>query len=293
MEIDVIIPVFNQSKPLYHVLIGFCNQLTDHHYSVYVVDDGSTEAIQSIITDEIRNKLSINYISQQVNKGRAKARNDGSKAGKSELIIFNDCDRIPCASFIENHAQSFIGNGHEKIVIGIPKEIYAQKDEAIWNIINEKNHLARHTRFTSNVLSLYGSNGETDSYIPWISTFSGNMSIKRDVFEKYMFDEHFTAWGFENIELGYRMYKDGIRFSCNHYAINYHMAHKRSANSYTNGIEWSINYMQEKYDMRSEISMLKEFILGNASLQDFERQVGNAEASWLMNHNIPIMNKLS
>jgi len=144
--------------------------------------------------------------------------------------------------------------------------------------------------FVKNILNIYDSEGISDSALQWLSTFSGNMSIKRKLFERYYFDESFTRWGFENIELGYRMFQDNISFIFNQQAVNYHLAHKRKENFYRDGIEWSIQYLINKYNQHNTMSLLKEYMFGKLSLQQLEISIGNPDASWLGKHSDPLLN---
>lgn len=291
MNVDVIIPNCNQAPALAQVLHGFSKQVTDHSIHIYIIDDGSTENLYDYVSEELIQSLSLNIIRNERNLGRAISRNLASRLGNSELIIFNDSDRIPDAQFINEHVRSYRKFIEQDVVVaGHPKEIYSQHNETIWKIVTEKQRLARQTIFTKNVLAIYDNDGLSDSFLPWLSTFSGNMSLKRTLFERYYFDEGFTRWGFENIELGYRMFRDDISFVFNQQAVNYHLAHKRNENFYRDGIEWSIQYMSDKYKQPDIMSLLKDYMFGKLSLQQLELSIGNSDARWLKQQAEPLMN---
>lgn len=291
MNVDIVIPVFNQAEALSMVLEGFVKQKTEYEYKVIVVNDGSDEDIEQIVLNK---SPKITYLSQH-NSGRSRARNYGVENGTGDLIIFNDSDRIPCPYFINEHVKSHLNSDNCRIVMGLPKEIYFKEytkyKTKINQIVGGETNLSRTTRFTKNVLKIYDSLGKTDSLIPWISTFSGNMSLSRKMFEKHLFDEKFTKWGFENIELGYRLFLEKGQFEYNSSAVNYHLAHPREANFYEKGILASDQYLQEKYGP-SPLSYVKSFILGEISLQMFEKLVGNQNADWMKYNIEPVENYL-
>ncbi|WP_127572620.1 glycosyltransferase [Paenibacillus xylaniclasticus] len=287
MSVDIVIPIYNQGAALQRVLDGFEKQVTSYRYQVIVVDDGSTEDIESIVSS-FSDKILYVY---QENKGRAAARNKGVLEGNGEYIIFCDGDRIPGPKFIEEHL-STLSNNEDLVVIGCPKEIFKHDNyNEVRAIVEQDLTSAKLTPFTKSVLNLYDENGETDSGIPWVSTFSGNMSLKRSVFESFLFDEGFKNWGFENIELGYRLFINGISFKYNSLAINYHLAHAREKNFYDNGIEHSCQYMLKKHGLHA-MEELKQFILGQISLQDFERNSGNEKSSWINSAKKNIYNRI-
>lgn len=300
LNVDIVIPTYNQGEALSYVLKGFSKQRTSYSYHIIVVDDGSDQNIGEQISQMGINNIPITYVRQE-NQGRARARNFGASHGIGELIIFNDCDRIPGPYYIESHVNCHLNNsvnfnGKNKITIGTPKELYinkyAEKEDLIKKIVEEDLPLSKLSLFTRNILNIFDSSGYTDSYLPWLATFSGNMSISRYLFENNLFDENFKKWGFENIEFGYRLFKKGCSFLWSKPSINYHLAHARSENFYQKGIMYSESYLKEKYGHARELSLIGEFLLGNISLQDFEKDAGNVHAQWMNNNTKVIINHL-
>ncbi|PFR37905.1 glycosyltransferase family 2 protein [Bacillus thuringiensis] len=299
MRVDIVIPVYNQRSSLAYVLTGFLNQETKNELSVIVVNDGSSEDIDSLISERKPLFSEKGWTLHSINlekSGRSIARNAGVQLGEGDLVIFCDADRIPNKSFVDMHVNKYTA-GFD-ITIGVPKEIYLssilERETLIWEIVNgKKSRLARESSYTKLVLSLYSKEGSTDSGIPWVSTFSGNMSISRRLIELYGFDEGFKTWGFENIELGYRLYAQGYKFAHEINAVNYHLNHPRPANFYENGINASREYLSVKYSSDSGIAKYGDLAEGKISLQDFEKRYGNAEALWMNQVNKSLVNKIS
>lgn len=62
--------------------------------------------------------------------------------------------------------------------------------------------------------------------VPWFMFVTVNASIRKDVLEEVgMFDESFSGWGLEDVELGYRLCKAGVKFRHEAGAVNYHQLH--------------------------------------------------------------------
>ena len=77
IKIDVILPVFNESKVLeqqLRILKEYINHNNFHSYVIYltVVDNGSTDRTQEIAKKLLKNKLLDNYI-RIPEKGRGRA----------------------------------------------------------------------------------------------------------------------------------------------------------------------------------------------------------------------------
>lgn len=269
--ITVVIPVYNQAYPLSLVLYGFRRQIPPYNQcSIIVVDDGSSEPVESIV-ESYRDQLNVKYI-RTSNRGRAAARNLGASLAKNGLLIFCDADRIPRPGFLLGHHEIFKKNG-KFLTVGQVREMYVPNPESNRSTIleNYKSEMRdRIPQYCKLVYNLYDDQGISHSVIPWISTFSGNMSIPLPTFWKLGgFDETFNEWGFEHFEFGYRAFLKKITFYLQRGAINVHVAHPRSPSSYVKNIRSSHSYFYHKYH-DPVIKMFLQFMLGEVSLKDLE-----------------------
>lgn len=71
----------------------------------------------------------------------------------------------------------------------------------------------------------YFENNLTGFELPWMGLFSGNVSFQRDMIRTESFDENFVKYGFEDWELGYRLYKKGFHFLISKELGGYHQEH--------------------------------------------------------------------
>lgn len=101
-EIDIVIPVYNQSDKIFHCLKSFQNQ-TFQDFKIFIVDDGSTDGVfeklnswlraQNLRATDARSEISTKTkIIRQTHGGASAARNRGAREGTAEYLLFCDAD---------------------------------------------------------------------------------------------------------------------------------------------------------------------------------------------------------
>ncbi|PMR59296.1 glycosyl transferase, partial [Verrucosispora sp. ts21] len=78
------------------------------------------------------------------------------------------------------------------------------------------------------------------------------------------FDEQFRTWGGEDLDLGYRLHRDGAHFIFNRQAKAIHIPHERALHVLIDRGERSQRYMAEKYrtpvtELLAELPMERYF----------------------------------
>lgn len=125
--ISIVIPVFNRKEVLRRTVLSVLAQ-TYTNIEVIVVDDGSSEDIQSVLTDFLE-KPNFRLV-RQSNGGAPRARNVGLALAKGEYVVFLDADIVCDKNMLQkmfgtlqNHPEasyvycSYI-LGHKKIIPG-------------------------------------------------------------------------------------------------------------------------------------------------------------------------------
>jgi glycosyltransferase involved in cell wall biosynthesis len=277
--VSIIIPTYNQNASL-NATLNFFNQQTYQSdlFEVIVVDDGSDHPAEEYIGSCNKEfDYSVKFI-RQSNKGRANARNTGIYNAQGKVLIFNDADRFPHCDFISKHMEHFSENDNvnSKVVIGCSYDYFGSYNhpEKIVNLsLPDIHKRARKPVFYSKITSLFNKNNYAESSIRWISYLVGNSSVKRaDVVRIGYFDDSFSTWGAEHFDLAIRMVEQNYEFYLCEAAINYHIPHKREANFYKTNIESSVKMLVEKYS-NEKYSYLKDFLFGDISLQELEKQL--------------------
>lgn len=193
---------YNRADLLRRVLEACFDQtVTRGAFEVVLVNDGSTDRTPSVI-EEARGRAHVAFTAiTQANAGLAHARNTGIAACRGERIIFIDDDVLPMPNFVEEHMRA-AKSGRDLVVRGgvIEVESFDRLPPPFWTLRN------------------YSAN--------WFWT--SNVSVSRRSLDEVRlgdgmwFDEEFSEYGWEDIELGLRLRESGVRGIFNKYAVAFH-----------------------------------------------------------------------
>jgi glycosyltransferase involved in cell wall biosynthesis len=259
IEVSIIMPSYNRFPQNLLSLYSLENQTFDpSKMEVIFIDDASTDETHN----ELRNYQPLypfKYIRNEQNLGRAKVRNLGIKSARGRILIFLDAEMICEPDFVENHYQ-YHQTTNNAIITGVmhsKRIITCSFPETSTN--NVTNQVKRGSKKQTNLLennkpyplltkveianqSYKDSAIETDSWFktitknfdddlkgfqfPWMAFLTGNVSLTKDLIEQAgMFDEEFIKFGYEDWELGYRLYKMGAQYFIKDNLVTYHQEH--------------------------------------------------------------------
>lgn len=181
--VSVVIPTYNRGRILEKALKALFDQTYPFDaYEIIVVDDGSTDGTEERIA-ALDPPVELRYVYKE-HRGPAAARNVGIRMARRDIIIFIDSDIIVCREFIEAHVKA---RGGEDVITHGP---------------------VIHTNDIDNPRS--ASMKVTDISRAFFAT--GNVSISRQkLFEAGLFDEDFVEYGWEDLELGIRLKRLGLK----------------------------------------------------------------------------------
>ena len=211
LTLSVVIPTYDEPERLEAALKSLSQQNYPHEATqIIVVDDASphldAERLHAAIAP-----LQLLLLRNEQNQGRARARNAALRAASGDLFVFLDSDMTVGANFLRAHAQRH-QNHAEAVFVG--------------NI-----RFAREIPPTSLTRYLEGRGVhrvDTDKPIPFNCFVTGNSSVRRSSLLRVgFFDEDLTAYGGEDLDLGYRLHLAGIPFYYAPEALSYHY-HLRS-----------------------------------------------------------------
>jgi len=210
--LSVVIPTYNRSEILQQAVSAHLKQTAVENVSeIIVVDDGSTDSTRDVVAMlSERSSISIRYFRQE-NKGPAAARNLGIREACSELVLFTDDDIIPRPTLVAEHL-----DWHRRF----PESSTAVLGNVTW---------APEVRITP-FMEWYGTDalfsyahftGRTE--LDYTDFYTCNLSLKTAFLRQNgTFDEEFKVAAYEDIELGYRLKKAGMRLLYNPNALAYH-----------------------------------------------------------------------
>jgi GT2 family glycosyltransferase len=204
--ISVVLGTYNQKDVLEKVLFSLSKQtMPDNNYEIVVVDSSSNDGTSELLK-EFHPNCHFQYFIQE-NNGKAGARNRGVTAARSEIIIITDADMIADERMIEAHYNAHIQRNEPACFEGITYNLKCLE----WPTT------------TDNTYPYIKGNYRQTARLGWWYFLTGNISFPKNIFEQESgFDESFLNYGWEDLELGYRLSKKKIGLFYLKDAINYH-----------------------------------------------------------------------
>lgn len=205
MFFSVVIPTYNRLPILQKCLRALeKQQLSDPYiegYEVVVVDDGSTDGTLAWLAAERAQLPHVHWFEQE-HQGPAAARNLGVKEAQGDTIIFIDSDLVVTETFLSCHAQA-LREGQERLG---SDRLFTYG--AVINTCNFDEPTAEPYKLT-------------DFSAAYFAT--GNVAIARHWLEEAgLFDTQFQLYGWEDLELGVRLKKLGLKLIKCPQAVGYH-----------------------------------------------------------------------
>lgn len=202
--ISVVIPTFQRRDALEWVLPSLLKQSVDPStYEILLCDAGSSDGTKELV--EELNDSRIRF-SPGENRGRSGARNRGILEARGSLILFTDADILADEQLIACHLERHRQNPGQAVV-GCEIQVNTLEEYDRYRVSPEKH--ARHK--------------PTRQFLPWHYFLTGNASVSKEMLvEVGRFDEGFIGYGHEDLELGYRLLKRGLKIYYAPEAINYH-----------------------------------------------------------------------
>jgi len=211
LHISVVVPTRNRIDTLREVVPTLLAQTLDRaRYEIVIADsrsdDGTAEYLAGLrreLPPELLRHLPGDYAS------RAAARNAGAAASRAPIILFTDADIMASRDLLERHVADHVAAGERHVgVVGCELRV------------NSLDDYRRQLRSPENRRPLQRP---WRRRLSWLYFLTGNASLRRDDFDAVGgFDEAFTGYGHEDLELGYRLRKSGVEIIYDRDAVNYH-----------------------------------------------------------------------
>ncbi|UZQ55525.1 glycosyltransferase [Trichothermofontia sichuanensis B231] len=211
MFFSVVIPTYNRLPILEKCLRALAQQRWEPMvgitgYEVVVVDDGSTDGTIAWLTTHQDELPQVRWL-EQAHLGPAAARNLGVQAAKGEWIIFIDSDLVVTDTFLQAHAQR-LRQEQARLGLQSPEKLPCFTYGRVINTCNFEHPTAEPYKVT-------------DFSAAYFAT--GNVAIARHWLETAgLFDTQFQLYGWEDLELGVRLKKLGLRLLKCPEAVGYH-----------------------------------------------------------------------
>ncbi len=195
--LSVVIPSYNRVEKLKECLLRLEEQsLEKSFYEIWVVDDGSTDETPQFLK-EWKNPSKGRHVLLQKNQGQGIARNKAMEHVLGEIVLFMGDDIYASPTFLEAHHHF-----HKK---------NPQKNRACLGLTewDPQHTITPFMEWMTNggYQFDYGSlkDGEITDF--W-HFYTSNLSIKTALLKKNGFSTAFKGYGWEDIELAYRLEKN-------------------------------------------------------------------------------------
>ncbi|MFA6988466.1 MAG: glycosyltransferase [Candidatus Gastranaerophilaceae bacterium] len=275
-KFSIVIPCFNERERLIHVLNSFANQVYPKtKYELIVIDDGSTD-----MTYKLLKKLSFDcdfkyiYWERPAIEMKKKykdwasfynragpARNVAVKHARGEILLFNDADIIVERDCLKKH-ETYHDKFENTIVRGYRMCLPENIDYKLIKNFEYLKKIARHEKPKSERkmhCRLYNLKQEG-----WQRVVTCNLSIRKKYFEKINgFSQDFVFWGFEDLDLGYRLRELGSKFVWDDKIVVYHLYHpKESGGGRKNFLAFKVgvNILFNKYKDPEIVNIFTDII---------------------------------
>jgi len=192
MNVSIVIPTYNRKPILIKCLHALENQKLNKlidSYEIIVVDDGSTDGTTKWIKENHVNLPHV-VLYEQEHGGPALGRNLGVLKSRGDIIIFIDSDLVVVNKFLIHHVN---------------------KLHKYWLKKNKKCFTYGSVINTSNFQNPFSEDNKiTDISFAYFAT--GNVAISKELLlDVGLFDTSFSLYGWEDLELGERLKKIGVK----------------------------------------------------------------------------------
>lgn len=235
-SISVIIPTYNRAYLLDYTLMSINAQTVDKSlFEVIIVDDGSSDNTRETVS-KYQNDFRLKYLFQEDEGYRvATARNLGIANATGEILLFIDSGIVLAPDCISAHLTSHADQNLVVIgyVLGI-EEVYDPSETLLKEIDLQNpgetiNRFIAEDRYLDIREPVYAACGDNIMSLsaPWALFWTGNLSLRSAELQRSgVFDTAYDQrWGMEDIDLGYRIFKNDVRFVLNRKAASLHCPH--------------------------------------------------------------------
>jgi glycosyltransferase involved in cell wall biosynthesis len=206
-ELSVVVPTYNRLETLRHVVPALlASDLAAERFEVIVADSNSADGTAEYLAQVSAERPGVRHLPGPYS-GRAMARNAGITAARGEIVLFTDADIIASPDLLSRHLE------RHRVEPGV----------AVVGMELQVGSLDEYERLRTQPAARRPLHPAGRKSLSWLYFLTGNASVRKsDLDAVGRFDENFTGYGHEDLELGYRLQSAGIRILYEPRAVNYH-----------------------------------------------------------------------
>jgi glycosyltransferase involved in cell wall biosynthesis len=206
-ELTVVIPTYNRLDTLQHVIPSLlASDLPADRYEIVVADSMSDDGTREYLAGVAARHPRVRHLPGPYT-GRAMARNAGIAAARGAIVMFTDADIIASPDLLSRHLT------HHR----------ARRNIAVVGKELQVGSYAEYERLRDHPEERRPLHPDSRKKLSWLYFLTGNASVRKSDLERVgRFDETFTGYGHEDLELGFRLQRAGLTIVYEANAIDYH-----------------------------------------------------------------------
>jgi glycosyltransferase involved in cell wall biosynthesis len=191
---SVVIPAYNRLDLLKTVLEGFREQQDVAPFELIVVDDGSQPPVRELWST-LSTPANWRLVEHERNRGRGAALNTGLAAASGDVVIFCDSDIAPSPQFVAEHL-AFHHERNDELATCLGALEYGVDAGLIGELLGARSSPRLR---------------DTTGPVTWTQWFTDNWSFRRSLLttRELRFDERYKVWGWEELDLAWRLQQVG------------------------------------------------------------------------------------
>jgi glycosyltransferase involved in cell wall biosynthesis len=256
---SVIVPTYNRRRLVELTLASLSRQsLAADRFEVLVVDDGSSDGTAALV-HRFRDRLDLRYHFQADEGYRvARARNVGIEHARGEICVFVDSGVLLHSGCLQAHVDDHAAVPHPRVVNGY---VYCfnldnDDDERIREFVDVDDvdatiaAMAAQGAWPDLREVFYSRYSDHFGHVPapWLMSWGCHVSARTEQLRAVGgYDEAFRQWGGEDLDLAYRLHRDGAWFSVNRAASSIHYPHEKNHTDNARSARHNYRYIAHKY----------------------------------------------
>ncbi|MBA4372481.1 MAG: glycosyl transferase [Thermodesulfovibrio sp.] len=255
---SIVSVLYNKEKEIAFFLKALAAQNYPGNCEIVLVNDRTRDNSVRVVRDfmttlnssaEAGQRLDVKLIDNPTNIGNCGSRNIGIRHAEGDIVVIIDADCIVNEDFLYAHAEAH-AYGDGDIVIGpLNLETNGQDPLAVLQAYEkDTERMLKDSRLQDPI-----------NHRSFLNCITRNISIRKEVISGDLFDDSFSysedersGFGWEDVEMGYRLYKQGARIKFTSEAFSVHISHPSSADERTKPLR-SLRNFRKLYEKHPEL----------------------------------------
>jgi len=208
-RLSLVVPTFKAPQRLRALLRSVASQAVDVSLAEVIVVDDGTPGFEPAAWERMAGDFALTVVHLERNGGRAVARNAGIQVARGDIVVFLDGDMTVEPGFMEAH-DAFHTLHDGAVAVGAIRWAPEVPDTPFMRYAGSRG------------VGRFGAGP-----VPYRCFVTGNSSVqRRTLIDVGSFDEGFSTYGGEDLELGYRLHQAGLVVHHEPAAISLHWGWK-------------------------------------------------------------------